>query len=114
MTKNKIVLVPFPFDDLSTDKVRPAICLTDPIGIHRHVVLAFITSRIADKPLLSDFVINVNDPEFVKTGLRVSSMVQLHRLLTVTTSLFRRELGTVSSSMETQINNRLRTLFKLK
>jgi hypothetical protein len=27
MTRSKIVLVPFPFDDLSTDKVRPAVCL---------------------------------------------------------------------------------------
>jgi mRNA interferase MazF len=46
MTKGKVVLVPFPFDDLSATKVRPAICLTDPLGVHRHVVLAFITSRI--------------------------------------------------------------------
>ena len=45
MTKDKIVLVPFPFDDLSAEKVRPAVCLTDPIGQHRHVILAFITSN---------------------------------------------------------------------
>jgi len=30
MTKGKVVLVPFPFDDLSTAKVRPAVCLTEP------------------------------------------------------------------------------------
>lgn len=46
MTKDKVVLVPFPFDDLSAAKVRPAVCLTDPVGPHRHVILAFITSRI--------------------------------------------------------------------
>jgi hypothetical protein len=27
MMKGKVVLVPFPFDDLSTTKVRPAVCL---------------------------------------------------------------------------------------
>ena len=43
MTKHKVVLVPFPFDDLSSNKVRPAVCLTDPIGPHRHVILAFIS-----------------------------------------------------------------------
>lgn len=32
MTKGKVVLVPFPFDDLSSTKVRPAVCLTNPIG----------------------------------------------------------------------------------
>jgi len=31
MTKGKVVLVPFPFDDLSATKVRPAVCLTGPI-----------------------------------------------------------------------------------
>ena len=46
MTKGKVVLVPFPFDDLSTLKVRPAVCLTDPFGPYRHVVPAFVTSRL--------------------------------------------------------------------
>jgi len=43
MTRGKVVLVPFPFDDFSGTKVRPAVCLTEPIGTHRHVILAFIT-----------------------------------------------------------------------
>lgn len=32
MMKGKVVLVPFPFDDLSANKVRPAVCLTNPVG----------------------------------------------------------------------------------
>jgi hypothetical protein len=40
MTRGKVVLVPFPFDDLETQKARPAICLTDPLTPHRHIVLA--------------------------------------------------------------------------
>ena len=35
MTKGKVVLVPFPFDDLSTSKVRPAVCLINPFGPYR-------------------------------------------------------------------------------
>lgn len=58
MTKHKVVLVPFPFDDLSASKVRPAVCLTDPVGSHRHVVLAFITSQIPIYLLESDFVLD--------------------------------------------------------
>jgi mRNA interferase MazF len=45
MTRGKVVLVPFPFDDLATQKARPAICLTEPVTSHRHIVLAFVTSR---------------------------------------------------------------------
>ena len=58
MIKNKVVLVPFPFNDLSTSKVRPALCLTDPIGPHRHVILAFITSRVLASLLATDLVID--------------------------------------------------------
>ena len=44
--KYRIVLVPFPFDDFSETKVRPAVCLTEKIGKHKHIVIAFVTSQI--------------------------------------------------------------------
>jgi mRNA interferase MazF len=113
MTKHKLFLVPFPFDDLSSDKVRPAVCLTDPIGPYDHVVLAFITSRVADPLLDTDLVIDASDPAFGATGLRVSSTLQLHRLLTVSRALLRRELGTLSPELEAQVQTRLRWLFGL-
>jgi mRNA interferase MazF len=70
MTKGKVVLVPFPFDDLSAAKVRPAVCLTNPLSAHRHVILAFITSRIPSSLANSDIVLNSNDTDFSTTGLR--------------------------------------------
>jgi len=114
MTKYKVVLVPFPFDDLSSSKVRPAVCLTEPIGPHRHVVLAFITSRVPAQPLATDFVIASEDADFSATGLRVSSMLQLHRLMTVTTALIRRELGRLPPRMQMRVDERLRELFGLE
>lgn len=39
MVKYKIVLVPFPFDDFSSVKVRPAVCLTNPIGKFDHIII---------------------------------------------------------------------------
>ena len=99
MTKDKIVLVPFPFDDLSAEKVRPAVCLTDPIGQHRHVILAFITSNTNQEFLETDVMLDSKDKNFNVTGLRVSSALRLHRLMTVTTSLIRRELGFMSSDL---------------
>ncbi len=114
MTKHKIVLVPFPFDDLSSEKVRPAVCLTDPIGPYDHVILAFITSHVPDHLLPSDLVIRDSDANFAATGLRVSSTLQLHRLMTVTQALLRRELGTLPPILQTQANDRLRQLFQLR
>jgi mRNA interferase MazF len=114
MTKYKVVLVPFPFDDLSSSKVRPTVCLTDPIGPHRHLVLAFISSRVSATPLATDLVIDTSDTDFASTGLRTSSTLQLHRLMTATTTLIQRELGMLSPRMQSQVNNRLRKLFDLE
>jgi len=111
VTRNSVVLVPFPFDDLSSHKVRPALCLTDPQGPHRHVVLAFITSRIPAQPLDSDLVLDSRDPGFTATGLRVSSALQLHRLMTVSAALIQRRLGHLSPEWQARVGEGLRGLF---
>jgi len=113
MTKHKVVLVQFPFDDLSSARVRPAVCLTEPIGPHQHLILAFVTSRIPASPLKTDLVIDASGADFAATGLRVSSTLQLHRLMTVTRALLRRELGALSPAMQAQVQERLRELFEL-
>ena len=113
MTRGKFVLVPFPFDDLSTAKVRPALCLTDPIGPNRHVILAFLTSRIDANLSASDLVLEPSGPGFTETGLRVASTLKLHRMVTLTTSLIRRELGLLSPDLQKEVNERLRQLFGL-
>ena len=113
MTKAKVVLVPFPFDDLSTTKVRPAVCLTDPVGPHRHVVLAFITSQVLPDLLETDVVLDSGEPDFAATGLRVSSTLRLHRLMTVSASLIQRELGTLPPRKGAAVASGLRRLFAL-
>lgn len=112
-TKNKIVLIPFPFDTLSAMKVRPALCLTDPIGLHSHIILAFISSRIpgSENLLDSDLVIDSNEENFSTTGLRVSSTIRLHRLMTVATSLIKRELGVLSPVLQEKVSKKLKDLF---
>lgn len=113
MTKGKVVLVPFPFDDFSSSKVRPAVCLTNPIGPHHHVVLAFISSQPPADLLETDLLLDATQADFAITGLRVSSVLRLHRLMTVTTSFLQRELGELSSPIQGEVNNRLRRLFGL-
>lgn len=111
--KNKIVLVPFPFDDLSSQKVRPALCLTDEIQPYGHIILAFITSQVAATPAKTDLVIETSDADFASTGLKVSSTIRLHRLMTVTKSIIRRQLGELSASHQAEVNDLLRNLFDL-
>jgi mRNA interferase MazF len=113
MTRGKVVLVPFPFDDLATQKARPAVCLTDPLTSHHHIVLAFITSREPDELLDTDVVIDPQDQGFAQTGLQVRSTIRIHRLLTVASGIIKRELGTLSPGLQTRVADAARRLFEL-
>jgi mRNA interferase MazF len=111
--KWNVVLVPFPFDDLSSSKVRPAICLTDEIMPYGHVVLAFVTSKISSIPSETDLIIDIDDPGFAQTGLKVASTVRLHRLATISRSTIRKKLGQLSASHKVAITERLLKLFDI-
>jgi mRNA interferase MazF len=111
--KGRVVLVPFPFDDLSTAKVRPAVCLTDPVGRHRHVIVAFITSQVPVPLLPSDLLLDSSRSDFRTTGLRVTSVLRLHRVVTVPTLRIQRDLGIFSPSLQAEVEVRLRLLFGL-
>jgi mRNA interferase MazF len=114
MTKGRIVLVPFPFDDMTASKVRPAMCLTDPIGPHRHVVVAFVSSQMPADIASTDGVLNPKRRDFAATGLGVASVLRLHRLVTLTTALIRRDMGKLSQAWQDEVDQKLAALFGLK
>lgn len=107
ITKGKVVLVPFPFDDLSSTKVRPAYCLTNPVGANNHIILAYITSQVPTNLLETDFVLDTNHPDFVNSGLRRLSVIRLDFLMTVCQSFIKREIGEFSSDTQAQIAGKL-------
>ncbi|MGK0139546.1 MAG: mRNA interferase MazF [Algoriphagus sp.] len=111
--KYKIVLVPFPFDDLSTTKVRPALCLTHTISAYHHVVICFITSQLFKATEVSDLRISANNPDFAETGPKVNSAVRLHRLVTIPTHLILRELGSLPDFYHNDLKEKLSRLFDL-
>ena len=111
--KWKIVLVPFPFDDLTGFKMRPAICLTDEVSTYKHVVIAFITSQVEKATESSDVPLTPLSPNFTSTGLKVPSAIRLHRLVTIPTSLMQRHLGDLPVDLQGILEQKLRTLFGL-
>lgn len=113
MIKGKVVLIPFPFDDLSSSKVRPAVCLTDRIAPYDHVVLAFISSQITSSPHPTDLILEPTDADFRATGLRVRSVIRVHRMMTATTQIIVRQLGQLSPGQQGQLAEKLRVLFGL-
>ena len=112
MIKNKVVLVPFPFDDFTNIKVRPALCLSNTVGRCEHVVIAFISSRMPEELLQTDLVIRKETSEFATIGLAVDSVIRIHKLVTIPKILIKRELGSISTFLQNEIQQRIDKLFK--
>ena len=72
------------------------------------------TGRQTPRELLdSDLWLDPADSDFTATGLRVAFTLRLHRVMTVSTSLLRRELGSPSPRVRALATAKLRSLFSL-
>lgn len=112
--RGKIVLVPFPFEDFSTRKVRPALCLSEPIGKFEHVIVAFISSKISDQLEESEFEIKPEEEEWQQTGLIVPSVLKLHKMISLPKTLILRELGYFPKSKLEDLEKRIKMIFKIR
>ncbi len=111
MVKNSIVLVPFPFGDLSANKVRPALCLTSTIGEYEEVIIAFITSKVHKQSLTTDILIQKETQDWIGTGLSVDSVIHLHKIVTISKEIIKRKLGEININTEIMIKRKLLDLF---
>lgn len=112
LTKGDVVLVPFPFTDLSTAKLRPAIVLwVETIGVD--VTLCFISSQNLNKVEAEEFILDSNDPEFATTGLKTTSKVRVARMVTVSSNLIARKLGRLGTKQIQQLDRCLKIAFQL-
>ena len=112
--KYKFSLVPFPFDDKNTNKVRPCLCLTEPVGTNNLITVAFITSQIRNAHEPSDILLLKSDIYFAETGLRESSAIRLHKVASLPLHLFKRELGSLPSSYHEELDIKLKHLYQLR
>lgn len=110
-TRYKIVLVPFPFDDFSSLKVRPALCITNVIGKYEHVIIAFISSKLPHDLMETDIILEKHSENFRNTGLQVDSVIRTHKMVTIPKSLIKRELGTINTHVQQQLKRCIENLF---
>ena len=82
-----MVVVPFPFSDLSQTKRRPALVATDLVG--DDLVLCKITSR---KPR-DAYAVEINVVDFLEGGLKRPSYFRTNRLFTADHRVISYKLG---------------------
>ena len=107
MRKGDIVLVPFPFTDLSGQKVRPALALY--AGKGEDCIVAFISSKPRIKQRSHDVAVLPSR----KNGLKYDSFVKLEKIATLQRKTVIGKLGTLEGKLLETVNAKLRDLFSL-
>ena len=91
--KGDVVVVPFPFSDLSGSKRRPAFVLADLPG--DDVILCQITSQqVKDR-----FSVPLSSVDFAKGSLPVSSNIRPNRIFTADKNIIIKKSGTVKTEV---------------
>ncbi len=105
MKKGDVVLIKFPFTDLSGSKLRPAVVLFDS---GNDLIAAFITGVLAVKSI-GDISLKRND----RNGLKKDSVLKLSKLATLSKDLVAGKIGALSEDELTGINHGLREMLNL-
>ena len=100
-----IVLVNFPFTDLQSLKVRPALVLSVKGD---DVIILGIFSKVPDDLHESWIKIDEKSSDFLKTGLKKTSIIKTEKITVIHKSLIRKQLGHLSQELMEQVKKILR------
>lgn len=79
MKTGNIILVPFPFSELTNIKVRPAVVISTTKDKYEDVIVSAISSVIPDSLSANEIIIESNSVN----NLRVKSVLKVDRIVTI-------------------------------
>ncbi len=103
--KGDVVVLPFPFSDLSNSKNRPCLVIAKLQGID--IIICQITSQSRND---AD-AINLKQKDFQKGSLNVDSWIRPNKLLTIETSMIKYKLGKLKSEKIKEVEKQLCEIF---
>jgi len=109
MTPFDIILVPFPFSDLTAVKKRPCLilCVLRPRSLKIHYVVSMMTSSMARIAFPFDVALE----DWKKSGLPKKTIVRLAKLVTIDDSLVRKRIGRISAKDKRRVQGSFAEMF---
>lgn len=105
MAKGDIVLIPFPFTDLTGSKLRPAVILVDS---SLDLTVCFITSQIK--------WVEITDIELQPhptNGIKRPSLIRVSKIATIDRQLAVGKIGALDKAQLSDLNSKLKILLQL-
>jgi len=108
--RGEVVLVSFPFTDLSGTKQRPAVVVS-PHWLQRDsedVILVAVTSQ---QPRSSSANLDIRVSNVAGTGLLKTSYIKPSKVVVIHQSLLRRRIGQLDSALLNDVSEAIRRIF---
>lgn len=104
-----IILVKFPFTDLSNQKLRPAVIVSGgEYNKRRDVIIAGITSHAAN----DKYIISLKKDDFIEGTLLQESYIKCGKLLSLERSLILRPVAVLTSKKLREVINTIKNILK--
>lgn len=104
--KGDVVVIPFPFSDLSGSKRRPALVLANLPG--DDIILCQITSQQA----WDSFSVPIDAKNFLSGSLPVASNIRPSRIFTADKSIILKKAGTLTPTTYNKVVNIIHSLIR--
>jgi len=100
--KGTVVLVPFPFTDLSGFKVRPAVVISN-VALGEDVIVVFVSSK-ETRIRKSDMAVSPSETN----GIKIRSVIKCAKIATLEKKIILGELGVLEPSVMKVVESKLR------
>lgn len=107
--QGNILLIPFPFSDLSSTKKRPVLVLSnaDYNQSHKDIVVAAITSNVTER----DYLVLITTGDLDEGQLRVESGVRADKIYTFSQQIVVKKFGHIKPEKMNEVRDELNRLF---
>lgn len=103
--KHALVTAPFPYTDSGDYKIRPVLCLSEPVGPYSEILVAFVTSKIPYHQLKTDLTMTKEQSQQV--GLPSASAIRLHRITTLNRNQLQGYLGHLPGHLQEEASQKV-------
>ncbi len=103
--RGEVILVRFPFTDLTSSKQRPALIVASGnfLAAGDDLIVAAISGQRIERPGKFDYVVN----DWQAAGLLMPSVVRTGKLVTLHSDLIRRSLGALPAAEQAAVDDLL-------
>ena len=103
--KGDVVVIPFPFSDLSQFKKRPALVIA---VLEEDLILCQITSKYKR----DNYAISLNQSDFIEGNLKIDSYIRPNKIFTVHKDLILYKIGHIKEEKLYEVLEKLEEILK--